>query len=355
MIFITGGCGFIGSELIRYILSNHNIQIINIDKLTYAGNTESLKGFELNPNYIHEVVDICNAMEVRILFKKYKPNSIIHLAAESHVDRSIENADEFINTNIIGTFKLLEESRYYFDQLDDNKKNTFKFLHVSTDEVFGDLGNSDDLFHEETSYKPSSPYAASKAGSDHLVRAWGKTYGLPTLITNCSNNYGPFQFPEKLIPHVILNALKGLEIPVYGDGLQIRDWLYVEDHAKALFTVLHNGNVGETYNIGGHNQIPNIEVVKLICKILDELVIDKVNGIESYSSLITFVKDRPGHDIKYAIDASKAFNSLNWMPEEIFETGLKKTVSWYLENTVWWENILSGNYQLNRLGDNNEH
>ena len=350
-ILVTGGAGFIGSAVIRNILSSTDFTVVNIDKLTYAGNVDSIPDADSNKRYHLEIIDICDKSAIEAVFEKYKPNAVMHLAAESHVDRSIDSPDEFMQTNIIGTFNLLVAARSYFQTLDDDAKSTFRFHHISTDEVYGDLEGVDDLFTEQTSYAPSSPYSASKASSDHLVRAWGRTYGLPTIITNCSNNYGPYHFPEKLIPHVILNAISGQPLPIYGDGSQIRDWLYVEDHAQALLQVVSQGEVGETYNIGGHNEKKNIEVVEAICDLLEELAPIKPKGVSNYRDLITFVKDRPGHDTRYAIDASKIEHELGWVPEESFETGLRKTVQWYLENKQWWERVLSGAYRLERIGD----
>ena len=350
-ILVTGGAGFIGSAVIRNILSSTDFTVVNIDKLTYAGNVDSIPDADSNKRYHLEIIDICDKSAIEAVFEKYKPNAVMHLAAESHVDRSIDSPDEFMQTNIIGTFNLLVAARSYFQTLDDDAKSTFRFHHISTDEVYGDLEGVDDLFTEQTSYAPSSPYSASKASSDHLVRAWGRTYGLPTIITNCSNNYGPYHFPEKLIPHVILNAISGQPLPIYGDGSQIRDWLYVEDHAQALLQVVSQGEVGETYNIGGHNEKKNIEVVEAICDLLEELAPIKPKGVSNYRDLITFVKDRPGHDTRYAIDASKIERELGWVPEESFETGLRKTVQWYLENKQWWERVLSGAYRLERIGD----
>tara|TARA_A100001015_G_scaffold209587_1_gene234671 strand:+ start:305 stop:1363 length:1059 start_codon:yes stop_codon:yes gene_type:complete len=350
-ILITGGAGFIGSALIRHCIHDLNIEVLNVDKLTYAGNLNSLKSISDSENYSFAKLDICNYEMLESLVQDFKPDAIMHLAAESHVDRSIDAPDTFITSNIIGTFNLLEISRSYFSTLDDHKKLLFRFHHISTDEVFGDLLGTDDLFTEQTPYSPSSPYSASKASADHLVRAWARTFGLPAIITNCSNNYGPYHFPEKLIPHVILNAIHGKPLPVYGDGLQIRDWLFVEDHAKALIKVMSKGKIGNTYNIGGHNEKTNLEVVETICDLLEELASDKPVGVKNYKDLITFVKDRPGHDVRYAIDASKIERELGWVPEETFESGLRKTVQWYLDNRQWWEGVLSGAYRLERLGE----
>lgn len=347
-ILVTGGAGFIGSAVIRYIISATQDSVVNVDKLTYAGNLESLKDIDQNPNYSFEQIDICNAKALTQIFDSFKPDLIMHLAAESHVDRSIDGPSEFITTNIVGTYTMLEVARQYWQNLGKDKRASFRFHHISTDEVYGDLEGTTDLFTETTAYAPSSPYSASKASSDHLVRAWQRTYGLPTLITNCSNNYGPYHFPEKLIPLVILNALDGKDLPIYGKGDQIRDWLYVEDHARALYKVVTQGRVGETYNIGGHNEKQNIEVVKTICAILDELQ-PQTNG-QPYESLISFVKDRPGHDLRYAIDASKMANELNWTPEQSFETGIRKTVEWYLDNLEWCRRVQDGSYQRERLG-----
>jgi dTDP-glucose 4,6-dehydratase len=349
-ILITGGAGFIGSALIRHIINDTEHVAINVDKLTYAGNLESLKSIENNDRYLFEKADICDADEIKRIFNTYQPNIVIHLAAESHVDRSIDDPDEFIQTNIVGTYILLEEARIYWSNLKDDKKNYFRLHHVSTDEVYGDLEGVDDLFTEDTPYAPSSPYSAAKASSDHLVRAWHRTFGLPTLITNCSNNYGPYQFPEKLIPLIILNAIEGKELPIYGNGEQIRDWLYVDDHARALLHVALNGYIGETYNIGGHNEMQNIEVVQAICSILDELVPSKLKGIKNYKELITYVVDRSGHDVRYAIDASKIADVLGWVPEETFDSGIKKTVKWYLNNATWCKNVQDGSYMGERLG-----
>ena len=347
-IIVTGGAGFIGSAVIRHIIKNTNNQVLNIDKLTYAGNLESLVNVENNPRYSFKKIDICDAEAVGHAFNDFQPDLIMHLAAESHVDRSIDGPAEFINTNIVGTYTLLEAARKYWQSLDDSKKSTFRFHHISTDEVYGDLEGTTDLFTETTPYAPSSPYSASKASSDHLVRAWYRTYGLPVVITNCSNNYGPYHFPEKLIPLVILNALDGKPLPIYGQGDQIRDWLYVEDHARALYKVVTEGAIGETYNIGGHNEKQNIEVVKTICAILDEL--QPQSNSQPYESLITFVTDRPGHDVRYAIDATKIKNDLGWTPEETFDSGIRKTVEWYLNNLEWCRRVQDGSYQRERLG-----
>ncbi len=383
-ILVTGGAGFIGSAVIRHIINNTQDSVVNLDKLTYAGNLDSLLEVSDSDRYAFEQVDICNADELKRVFAEHQPDAVMHLAAESHVDRSIDGPAEFIQTNIVGTYTLLEAARAYWNELDSERKQTFRFHHISTDEVYGDLphpndalaeedialvgaghacGNGLPLFTEETSYEPSSPYSASKASSDHLVRAWLRTYGFPTLITNCSNNYGPFHFPEKLIPLVILNALDGKPLPIYGKGDQVRDWLYVEDHARALYKVVTEGKVGETYNIGGHNELQNIEVVETICEILGELrpVAENIAliGVDhscdtgattSYKSLITYVTDRPGHDRRYAIDASKIAKELGWQPEETFESGIRKTVQWYLENQQWCKNVQDGSYQRERLG-----
>lgn len=349
-ILITGGAGFIGSALIRHIIKNTNDTVINLDKLTYAGNLESLSEIDKNSRYHFEQVDICNKNNVEQVLAAHQPNVIMHLAAESHVDRSIDGPSEFIQTNIVGTSTLLECARHYYNDLSNDEKENFLFHHISTDEVYGDLDDSGDFFTESTSYDPSSPYSASKAASDHLVRAWGRTYKLPTVITNCSNNYGPYHFPEKLIPLVILNALEGKALPIYGDGQQIRDWLYVEDHARALYKVATEGKTAETYNIGGHNEVSNLNVVKTICGILEDLVPNKPNNIDKYTDLIEFVTDRPGHDIRYAIDASKIKDELNWAPEESFTTGIRKTVQWYLENKKWWSRVLDGSYTRERIG-----
>lgn len=371
IIMVTGGAGFIGSALVRYLINETQCQVINVDKLTYAGNLENLKTVAHNNRYHFEQVDICDSKAIERIFRKYQPDFVMHLAAESHVDRSIDGPADFIQTNIVGTYNLLEQARRYWSTLQNNKQQTFRFHHISTDEVYGDLPHPDEpahrhshesgnlpLFTEQTAYAPSSPYSATKASSDHLVRAWQRTYGLPILITNCSNNYGPHHFPEKLIPLIILNALDGKPLPVYGKGDQIRDWLYVEDHARALFKVVTEGRIGETYNIGGHNEKQNIEVVKTICTILDELVPKNSRHCEgrgdaailSYADLITFVTDRPGHDRRYAIDASKIQQELGWQPQETFESGILKTVEWYLNNLEWCQRIQDGQYQRQRLG-----
>ncbi|MCF7509129.1 dTDP-glucose 4,6-dehydratase [Vibrio sp. Vb1554] len=349
-ILVTGGAGFIGSAVVRHIIRDTQDTVINLDKLTYAGNLESLVDVSESERYYFEQVDICDRAELDRVFSEHQPDMVMHLAAESHVDRSIDGPAAFIETNVMGTYHLLEAARQYWSGLDEARQSAFRFHHISTDEVYGDLEGTDDLFTETTSYAPSSPYSASKASSDHLVRAWQRTYGLPTLITNCSNNYGPYHFPEKLIPLMILNALDGKPLPVYGDGMQIRDWLFVEDHARALYKVVNEGEVGETYNIGGHNEKANIEVVKTICSLLEELRPNKPAGVESYESLITYVKDRPGHDVRYAIDATKIAQELGWTPEETFESGIRKTVEWYLNNPQWWQRVLDGSYSLERLG-----
>ncbi len=348
-ILVTGGAGFIGSALIRNLITKTNYNIVNIDSLTYAGNLESVPSDIISDKYHFIECDICEKELVSNIFNKYKPNLVFHLAAESHVDRSIKSPEIFLKTNILGTYNLLDASRSLLDQ--QKKVLPFRFHHISTDEVYGDLLDKESLFNENTPYSPSSPYSASKASSDHIVRAWGRTYGIPYSISNCSNNYGPYQFPEKLIPHMIMNALQGKKLPIYGDGTQIRDWLYVDDHIRAMYKVATSNKVGETYNIGGHNEISNIEVVKTICKILDEEITNKPTGISSFENLIDFVKDRPGHDKRYAIDSSKIQKELGWSPIETFETGLKKTVLWYLENESWWKNVLSGGYKLKRISN----
>lgn len=354
-ILVTGGAGFIGSAVIRHIIEKTQDSVVNVDKLTYAGNLESLKDVSGSDRYAFEQVDICNAESMAKVFSKHQPDAVMHLAAESHVDRSIDGPAAFIETNIVGTYNLLEVARTYWNQLDSDKKAAFRFHHISTDEVYGDLEGPEDLFREDTPYAPSSPYSASKASSDHLIRAWLRTYGFPTLVTNCSNNYGPYHFPEKLIPLIILNALEGKSLPIYGKGDQIRDWLYVEDHARALYKVVTEGAIGETYNIGGHNEKQNIDVVRAICDLLEELVpeneFSKAGGnSEGFKGLITFVKDRPGHDIRYAIDAAKIEKELGWKPEETFESGIKKTVQWYLANNEWIKHVQDGSYQRERLG-----
>ena len=349
-ILVTGGAGFIGSTLVRHLIGSTGCRVINADKLTYAGNIDSLAEVMDSPRHVFEQVDICDTGAIAELFEKHRPNAVMHLAAESHVDRSICGPAEFIQTNIVGTYNLLEAARQYWNDLAPEKQEQFRFLHVSTDEVYGSLG-PEGLFHEDSPYHPNSPYSASKASSDHLVRAWHHTYGLPVLITNCSNNYGPYQFPEKLIPLMILNALEGKSLPVYGKGENVRDWLYVEDHARALHTVLEKGLPGRTYNIGGRCEKKNIEVVRAICDILDEIASDSQFPTAyspqptSYSSLITFVPDRPGHDLRYAIDDTRIRTELGWAPQESFETGLKKTVRWYMDNTEWVKRVRSGEYR----------
>ncbi|GKT11862.1 MAG: dTDP-glucose 4,6-dehydratase [Thiomicrorhabdus sp.] len=356
---VTGGAGFIGSAVIRGLINDTQHVVVNVDKLTYAGNLESLKSIESNERYNFEQVDICDAVNVKRVFETYQPDIIMHLAAESHVDRSIDGPGKFIQTNIVGTYTLLDQARAYYNDLEGDKKEGFRFHHISTDEVYGDLPHPDavtagqenlnlPLFTETTAYEPSSPYSASKAASDHLVRAWQRTFCLPTLVTNCSNNYGPHHFPEKLIPLVILNALEGKSLPVYGKGNQIRDWLYVEDHARALILVATTGKVGETYNIGGHNEKQNLEVVKTICSILDEVKPKETK----YEDQIIYVTDRPGHDMRYAIDASKIQKELGWLPVETFESGIRKTVQWYLENQGWCQHVQDGSYKRERLGSN---
>ena len=349
-ILVTGGAGFIGSAVIRHIIENTHHHVLNVDKLTYAGNLESLRSIEKSERYKFSQTDICDQVVLERIFHEFQPDSVMHLAAESHVDRSIDGPAAFIQTNIVGTYSLLEAARKYWLSLTVEAKEAFRFHHISTDEVYGDLEGTTDLFTETTPYTPSSPYSASKASSDHLVRAWQRTYGLPTIVTNCSNNYGPYHFPEKLIPLVILNALDMKPLPIYGKGDQIRDWLFVEDHARALYQVVTEGVVGETYNIGGHNEKQNIEVVKTICKILDELKPESTG--QKYETLITFVKDRPGHDLRYAIDAAKIEKELGWTPQETFETGIRKTVAWYLNNLDWCHRVQDGSYQRERLGVN---
>lgn len=349
-ILVTGGAGFIGSAVIRHILSVSKYKVVNLDAITYAGNLDSLKSFEEHVDYCFEKVNICDVRALHRVFFDHQPDALMHLAAESHVDRSIDAPQAFVQTNVVGTANLLQVAQEYWASLSQKRRDNFRFHHISTDEVYGDLAGTEALFTEETAYNPSSPYSASKASSDHLVRAWHRTYGFPVVITNCSNNYGPYQFPEKLIPHIILNALQGKPLPIYGDGQQIRDWLEVDDHARALVLVALEGEVGETYNIGGHNEKTNLEVVTQICSLLDELVPERRQGVESYSELITFVRDRPGHDLRYAIDASKIDQELGWKPKETFESGLRKTVQWYLDNEWWWSRVLDGSYRGERLG-----
>ena len=348
IIIVTGGSGFIGSNFIRFILNEgYAEKIINLDKLTYAGNPKNLSDFQQDERYVFVQGDICNQDIVKELFLIHRPNVVVNFAAESHVDRSIDGPGDFIKTNISGTFTLLQESLRYFQTLENENQELFRFHHVSTDEVFGSL-NDNGFFTEETPYDPSSPYSASKAASDHLVRAWQRTFGLPIIISNCSNNYGPYQFPEKLIPLMILNCLAEESLPVYGTGENVRDWLYVDDHCEAIHTIIENGKIGETYNVGGNNEIMNIDIVKTICNILDE--IKPSTHLKSYMELITFVTDRPGHDFRYAIDSSKLKNELNWQPKETFESGIKKTINWYLENQSWWQDIQNKTYQQERLG-----
>lgn len=349
-ILITGGAGFIGSALVRHLIRNTDHEVLNLDKLTYAGNLESLTSIADNSRYEFVQADIVDHPAVSAILQRFQPHAIMHLAAESHVDRSIDGPSEFIQTNIVGTYSLLEAARAYWSGLSEPQKSAFRFHHISTDEVYGDLHGVDDLFTETTPYAPSSPYSASKAASDHLVRAWHRTYGLPVLLTNCSNNYGPYHFPEKLIPLVILNALAGKPLPVYGNGQQVRDWLFVDDHARALLKVVTEGVVGETYNIGGHNEQKNIDVVHGICTLLEELAPHKPENVARFADLITFVEDRPGHDLRYAIDAGKIERDLGWVPEETFETGLRKTVQWYLDNLEWCGRVQDGSYQGERLG-----
>lgn len=358
-ILITGGAGFIGSAVVRHIIRNTSDTVINVDKLTYAGNLDNVAMVSSESRHIFCQADICDHAALADIFVQFKPDAVMHLAAESHVDRSIDGPADFIQTNMVGTYTLLEVARHYWQSLPAESQNTFRFHHISTDEVFGDLEESGSLFTENTPYAPSSPYSASKAGSDHLVRAWHRTFGLPVLITNCSNNYGPYHFPEKLIPLMILNALEFKPLPVYGKGDQVRDWLYVEDHARALYKVVTEGKVGETYNIGGHNELQNIEVVHTLCDILQELVPPQVSADSSsmknqftgqYRDLIKHVDDRPGHDKRYAIDASKIQLELGWTPQETFSSGIRKTVEWYLENMEWCERVQDGSYQRERLG-----
>lgn len=358
-IIVTGGAGFIGSNLVRCLLEDPNNVVLNVDKLTYAGNIESLKDVESNPNYSFAQVDITDANAVAQTLESFDPDQIFHLAAESHVDRSIDGPGAFIQTNVIGTFNLLQSARSIYETREGEAREAFRFLHVSTDEVYGSLDADAPGFNENTPYDPHSPYSASKASSDHLARAWSDTYGLPVLVTNCSNNYGPYQFPEKLIPVVILKALSGQQIPVYGKGENIRDWLYVVDHAQALMSVMDKGKTGNTYNIGGNNEMQNIELVRLICGILDSMTPiaendrlsdDQKKSLTNYADLISFVTDRPGHDMRYAIDATKIENQLGWTPSEDPQSGFEKTVQWYLENESWWNRILSGEYKMDRIG-----
>ncbi len=349
-VLVTGGAGFIGSAVVRHLIEATDCTVLNVDKLTYAGNLESLASVSDSSRYRFAQTDICDREALASLYAEFHPTHVMHLAAESHVDRSIDGPVAFIETNIVGTYTLLEVTRQYLDRLQPTARDSFRFHHISTDEVYGDLHGVDDLFTEETPYQPSSPYSASKASSDHLVRAWHRTYGLPVVVTNCSNNYGPYHFPEKLIPLAILNAIEGKPIPVYGRGDQIRDWLYVEDHARALVKVVFEGELGETYNIGGHNEQTNLHVVETLCDLLDQRIVDKPGGIESFRELITFVTDRPGHDKRYAINASKIEATLGWIPLETFDTGLAKTVDWFLANETWWQRVRSGAYQGQRLG-----
>ncbi len=351
-ILVTGAAGFIGSNLVRHLIQDRDHEVLAVDKLTYAGNTASLADLESSPKFSFLQADICDSAAMQQAFAEFQPDAIMHLAAESHVDRSIDGPEAFIQTNIMGTYHLLECSRQYYEALPEDQRSIFRFHHISTDEVYGSLGPDDAAFSETTPYDPHSPYSASKAASDHLVRAWHDTYGLPIVLTNCSNNYGPYQFPEKLIPIVILKAIRGDAIPVYGKGENIRDWLYVTDHARALEQVLTRGTIGQTYNIGGDNEQRNIDLVKMICQLLDETRPAKDHGLEidSYADLITFVTDRPGHDMRYAIDANKIKTELDWQPQEDFSSGFRKTIQWYLENETWWQSILSGDYQLNRQG-----
>lgn len=348
-ILVTGGAGFIGSAVVRQLIEDFRCGVVNVDKLTYAGNLDSLAGVSKSPAYKCEQVDICDHIGLQRVFAEHEPDAVMHLAAETHVDRSIDGPNDFLQTNLIGTAQLLQVARAYWAGLPSAKRLAFRFLHVSTDEVYGDLADTGGFFVETTPYAPSSPYAATKAGSDHLVRAWGRTFDLPVLITNCSNNYGPCQFPEKLIPHMILNGLAGKPMPVYGDGRQVRDWLYVDDHARALWAVLNGGKVGGTYNIGGHDEQRNLDVVNMICDLLKELAPESAPP-GGYASLISFVKDRPGHDTRYAIDAGKIERELGWKPIETFASGLRKTVGWYLDNADWWRRVLDGSYQLKRIG-----
>ena len=339
-VLVTGGAGFIGSAVIRYLIKEKRINVVNIDCLTYSGNLLSLEEVNRSDLYSFRKVDISDSEKLRIVFDEEQPNAVINLAAESSVDRSIESSSRFIETNIVGTYSLLEETRHYWEKLESTKKKEFRFHQISTDEVFGSLSSHEKVFDEESRYNPSSPYSASKASSDHLVRAWGHTYGLPVIISHCSNNYGPYQFPEKLIPSIIIKAIRGEQIPIYGDGNQIRDWLHVTDHVKALILLLEKGRVGETYMIGGNNQMTNNKVAELICEILEDLRSKKPNGVNQYSDLIQCVEDRPGHDFRYAVDIKKIQNEFGWQPQQEFESGLRKTVDWYISNKWWWERLI---------------
>ncbi|SQI44270.1 dTDP-glucose 4,6-dehydratase 2 [Leminorella richardii] len=349
-ILVTGGAGFIGSAVVRHVIQNTPDSVVVVDKLTYAGNLDSLIEVSDSERYAFEQIDICDRAALDRAFAEHRPDLVMHLAAESHVDRSIDGPAAFIETNIVGTYTLLEAARAYWNELSGDRKAAFRFHHISTDEVYGDLHGTDDLFTETTPYAPSSPYSASKASSDHLVRAWLRTYGFPTIVTNCSNNYGPYHFPEKLIPLIILNALEGKALPVYGSGAQVRDWLFVEDHARALYKVVTEGEIGETYNIGGHNERKNIDVVRTICQLLEELAPQKPSGVAKYEDLITYVTDRPGHDMRYAIDAAKIERELGWKPQETFESGIRKTVMWYLTHQVWCQRVQDGSYARERIG-----
>lgn len=346
---VTGGAGFIGSALVRDIVDNTADSVVNVDKLTYAGHLESVASVADSDRYAFEKADICDSAAMTRIFREHAPDAVMHLAAESHVDRSIDGPAAFVQTNLVGTFTLLELAHAYWRELEGDRHRDFRFLHVSTDEVFGDLGDSG-FFVESTPYAPSSPYSATKAGSDHLVRAWHRTYGLPVVVTNCSNNYGPYHYPEKLIPLIILNALDGRPLPVYGKGEQVRDWLYVEDHVDALRHVVQAGRVGETYNVGGNNAQKNIDVVRAVCALLDERVSERPSGVQTHAELIEFVADRPGHDQRYAIDATKLAAELGWSARETFESGLRKTVDWYLKNLDWCEEVQKGRYDRRRLG-----